>query len=178
MRCYCCSNLPFSSCCEPFLKGQAKPQTAAQLMRSRFSAYASKQFEYVLATYTKERQPELSVDELINMARIIDDNPLKDNPQKGTELFDVVDENDQVLGQKERAHVHAECLLHRAVHVFVFNKSGDLYLQKRSMRFYGISTIPGFSQQHFNRSTTFYVKNILIRGVYVEVGGYLNQHHY
>ncbi|WP_423781655.1 YchJ family protein [Alteromonas stellipolaris] len=64
MRCYCCSNLPFSSCCEPFLKGQAKPQTAAQLMRSRFSAYASKQFEYVLATYTKERQPELSVDEL------------------------------------------------------------------------------------------------------------------
>lgn len=51
-------------------------------------------------------------------------------------------------------------------------------LQKRSMRFYGISTIPGFSLQHFNRSTTFYVKNILIRGVHVEVGGYLNQHHY
>jgi len=50
-------------------------------------------------------------------------------------------------------------------------------LQKRSMRFYGISTIPGFSLQHFNRSATFYVKNILIRGVYVEVGGYLNQHH-
>ena len=79
------------------------------------------------------RAEELSVDEWINMARIIDDNPLKDNPQKGTELFDVVDENDQVLGQKERAHVHAEGLLHRAVHVFVFNKSGDLYLQKRSM---------------------------------------------
>jgi SEC-C motif-containing protein len=64
MRCFCCSNLPFSSCCEPFLKGQATPQTAAQLMRSRFSAYASKQFDYVLATYTKVRQPELSVDEL------------------------------------------------------------------------------------------------------------------
>ena len=64
MRCYCCSNLPFSSCCEPFLKGQATPQTAALLMRSRFSAYASKQFDYVLATYTKVRQPELSVDEL------------------------------------------------------------------------------------------------------------------
>lgn len=47
-----------------FLKGHATPQTAAQLMRSRFSAYASKQFDYVLATYTKVRQPELSVNEL------------------------------------------------------------------------------------------------------------------
>ena len=64
MRCFCCSNLPFSSCCEPFLKGHATPQTAAHLMRSRFSAYASKQFDYVLATYTKVRQPELSVNEL------------------------------------------------------------------------------------------------------------------
>jgi len=59
----------------------------------------------------------------------------------------------------------------------ITTSSTTSHLQKRSMRFYGISTIPGFSLQHFNRSATFYVKNILIRGVYVEVGGYLNQHH-
>jgi len=64
MRCFCCSNLPYSSCCEPFLNGQALPQTSAQLMRSRFAAYASKQFDYVLATYTKVKQSNLRVNEL------------------------------------------------------------------------------------------------------------------
>ena len=79
------------------------------------------------------RAEELSVEEWIKMARIVDDNPLKDNPQKGDEMFDVVDEDDKVIDQMERSRVHSECLLHRAVHVFVFNKRGDLYLQKRSV---------------------------------------------
>ena len=79
------------------------------------------------------RAEELSINEWINMARFLDDNPLKDNPQKSSEMFDVVDENDEVVDQMERSRVHSEGLLHRAVHVFVFNKSGDLYLQKRSV---------------------------------------------
>ncbi len=78
------------------------------------------------------RAEELSIYEWIKLARFIDDNPLKDNPQQGDEMFDVVDENDQVIDQMERSRVHSEGLLHRAVHVFVFNKCGDLYLQKRS----------------------------------------------
>ncbi len=48
------------------------------------------------------------------------------------EQFDVVDENDVVVGQKSRHEVHAERLLHRAVHIFVFNPRGELFLQKRS----------------------------------------------
>ena len=79
------------------------------------------------------RAEELSVLEWINMARLIDQNPLKDNPQEGDEMFDVVDENDHVLRQLERSQVHSKSLLHRAVHVFVFNKHGDLFLQKRSL---------------------------------------------
>jgi 16S rRNA (adenine1518-N6/adenine1519-N6)-dimethyltransferase len=38
-----------------------------------------------------------------------------------------------VIGQKTRAEVHSNQLLHRAVHVFVFNKRGQLLLQQRSM---------------------------------------------
>lgn len=87
MRCFCCSNLPFSSCCEPFLKGQAIPQTAAALMRSRFSAYASKQFAYVLATYTKVKQPELSVDELAASADNASWFALKVGDTKNVPLF-------------------------------------------------------------------------------------------
>lgn len=50
-----------------------------------------------------------------------------------TDIFDVVDENDEVLWQAPRSVVHREKLLHRAVHVLVFNKAGQLYLQRRSM---------------------------------------------
>ncbi len=53
--------------------------------------------------------------------------------QNGDEMFDVVDEHDEVLGQLTRREVHAAGLRHRAVHVFVFSSDGRLFLQKRSM---------------------------------------------
>jgi isopentenyl-diphosphate delta-isomerase type 1 len=49
------------------------------------------------------------------------------------ELLDVVDENDQVVSVKTRGEIHAEGLMHRAVHILVFNHQGDLFLQKRSL---------------------------------------------
>ena len=48
------------------------------------------------------------------------------------EIFDVVDEQDRVIGQAPRSVVHAQRLLHRAVHIFVFNSRSELLLQKRS----------------------------------------------
>lgn len=56
---------------------------------------------------------------------------MKSNPD--TELFDVVDEHDNVLHQETRTIVHRDKLLHRAVHILVFNSKGELYLQRRSM---------------------------------------------
>ena len=52
-----------------------------------------------------------------------------DNQQ---ELFDVVNANDEVIGQATRGEVHRRGLMHRAVHIFVFNFAGQFYLQKRS----------------------------------------------
>jgi isopentenyldiphosphate isomerase len=49
------------------------------------------------------------------------------------EIFDVVNERDEVIDQKPRSEVHARGLLHRAVHVLVFNSLGEVFLQKRSM---------------------------------------------
>jgi len=48
--CRCGSEQPFTRCCEPFLKGLAKPSTAEQLMRSRFTAFSLHNFEYLLDT--------------------------------------------------------------------------------------------------------------------------------
>jgi len=49
------------------------------------------------------------------------------------EIFDVVNDVDEVIGTATRAEVHAKGLRHRAVHILVFNRSGEIYLQKRSL---------------------------------------------
>ncbi|HEU5395956.1 MAG TPA: NUDIX domain-containing protein [Verrucomicrobiae bacterium] len=49
------------------------------------------------------------------------------------DIFDVVNERDEVIDRQPRSVVHARGLLHRAVHVLVFNSRGDVFLQKRSM---------------------------------------------
>jgi isopentenyldiphosphate isomerase len=48
------------------------------------------------------------------------------------EIFDVVNERDEVVGQAPRREVHARGLRHRAIHVLVFNARGEVFLQKRS----------------------------------------------
>jgi isopentenyldiphosphate isomerase len=49
------------------------------------------------------------------------------------EIFDVVNELDEVVDHKPRSEVHRLGLMHRAVHVLVFNARGEVFLQKRSM---------------------------------------------
>ncbi len=49
------------------------------------------------------------------------------------EIFDVVNDRDEVIGQKLRREVHRDGDKHRAVHVLVFNARGEVFLQKRSM---------------------------------------------
>ena len=49
------------------------------------------------------------------------------------EIFDVVNERDEVVGRMPRREVHRQKLRHRAVHVLVFNRRGELFLQQRSL---------------------------------------------
>jgi isopentenyl-diphosphate delta-isomerase type 1 len=49
------------------------------------------------------------------------------------EVFDLVDKNDQIIGQATRGECHRnKSLIHRCIGVLVFNNKGELYLQKRS----------------------------------------------
>jgi len=54
-------------------------------------------------------------------------------PANADELFDVVDLDDRVVSQAPRREVHAGNLLHRAVHVMVYDPNGHLFLQRRSL---------------------------------------------
>ncbi|HLO73298.1 MAG TPA: YchJ family metal-binding protein [Flavobacterium sp.] len=48
--CYCGSSLYFQDCCKPYIKGNTKAPTAEALMRSRYSAYATGEADYLIAT--------------------------------------------------------------------------------------------------------------------------------
>ncbi|MDB6121412.1 MAG: hydrolase [Pedosphaera sp.] len=60
--------------------------------------------------------------------------------QRTDEIFDVVNERDEVIGCEQRGEVHRLGLRHRAVHILVFNSRGEVFLQKRSMK---KDTFPG-----------------------------------
>lgn len=51
-----------------------------------------------------------------------------------SEFFEIVDENDQVIGTALRSECHGNPkLVHRVAHVLVFDRQGRLLLQKRAM---------------------------------------------
>jgi isopentenyldiphosphate isomerase len=49
------------------------------------------------------------------------------------ELLDVVDAEDRVIDVRTRGEVHRLGLMHRSVHILLFNSVGELFIQKRSM---------------------------------------------
>ncbi len=48
------------------------------------------------------------------------------------EILEIVDSHDKVIGTATRSEIHRRGLLHRAVHLFVFNPEGQIYIQRRS----------------------------------------------
>jgi isopentenyl-diphosphate delta-isomerase type 1 len=49
------------------------------------------------------------------------------------EILEIVDSNDKVIGTGTRSEIHRLGLSHRAVHLFVFNAPGQVYVQRRSL---------------------------------------------
>lgn len=78
------------------------------------------------------RAEEISLPQWLGITRAYDTHPLAGIPQNNDEIFDVVDADDQVVRQATRQEVHEHNLMHRAVHILVFNKHRDCLLQKRS----------------------------------------------
>jgi isopentenyl-diphosphate delta-isomerase type 1 len=67
------------------------------------------------------------------MYAIIQMNPDTTDPQE--ELFDVVNENDEIVGEATRREVHQDPkLIHRVVHIWIINDKGEILLQQRSMK--------------------------------------------
>ena len=121
------------------------PKLFAQLVRQGFSQ-RRKQLQKLLRDHIsnwetaadecgfepKARAEELSLEQWIALSNFATPEPAVQPVDPATEWFAVVDETDRVVGKAPRAEVHANNLLHRAVHVLLFNDKGELFLQKRS----------------------------------------------
>lgn len=56
--CLCGSDLCYVECCGPYHSGEKFPTTAEALMRSRFTAYARRDAEYLLTTWDASKRPK------------------------------------------------------------------------------------------------------------------------
>lgn len=80
----------------------------------------------------KARAEELSLGQWIALANYVAPITSTEGGDGPEESFSVVDVHDQVLGAAPRSQVHANNLLHRAVHMLIFNSAGEVFLQLRS----------------------------------------------
>lgn len=75
--CPCTSKKPYDRCCGPFHAGQALPETAELLMRSRFSAYALGKVDYLIATRPAARRADEDRGELLRYCKSVQPVGLK-----------------------------------------------------------------------------------------------------
>ena len=64
MSCPCGSESTFESCCEKYLLGKANPETAEKLMRSRYSAFVKREYDYIWNTHDEKTRDEISKEEI------------------------------------------------------------------------------------------------------------------
>lgn len=66
--CPCCSQLDYADCCQRYHLG-ALPETAEQLMRSRYTAFVRRDINYIIATTLPAQQASLDVAALTQWAQ-------------------------------------------------------------------------------------------------------------
>ncbi|HNX93616.1 MAG TPA: YchJ family metal-binding protein [Holophaga sp.] len=122
--CPCTSKRPFDACCAPFLSGQKAPETAEQLMRSRFSAYAMLRADYLVDTTAEAEREKLDVDELARYCRAVKCISLK---VLKTEGGGAQDETGTVLFHAS-LQINGRRMLHRELSQFVRENGRWVYL--------------------------------------------------
>ena len=68
MLCPCGSKLEYIRCCEPLITRNKSAKSPEQLMRSRYSAYAKKEIEYIYHTYSLSSKKTQSIAEILSWA--------------------------------------------------------------------------------------------------------------
>lgn len=70
--CFCGSAISFQDCCHKYIIGTQKAPTALALMKSRYSAYASHQVDYLLNTTHSSQRKYYTKTDILNWATVND----------------------------------------------------------------------------------------------------------
>ena len=68
-QCPCGSGLAYAQCCRPYLEGDSWPETAEDLVRSRYTAYGSGHFGYLVETTHPDHRDGVTAEQLAQSAR-------------------------------------------------------------------------------------------------------------
>lgn len=71
-ECPCRSGAAYDACCGPFIQGDAAPETAEALMRSRYTAFARGEVEYLGSTIHPDAREGYDADEVRSWAETAD----------------------------------------------------------------------------------------------------------
>jgi len=138
---------------EPLLATESEAGTFERLVRRAFSQrrkmipkllrqdWPAAALEEALAAVGIDRQARaehVSLDQYVALTRWLvraglERRTATRSQRSKEEIFEVVNEQDEVQGRLPRSEVHRRNLRHRAVHILVFNRVGQLFLQRRSM---------------------------------------------
>jgi SEC-C motif-containing protein len=111
-NCPCSSGLLFANCCEPVLKGERESETAAELMRARYSAFATGAIDFIVATTHSKTRPEVSIPDIRQWS--------ESSTWQGLEIIDTsdIDENKTLLSFEARFTQRGKEQRHREKSVF------------------------------------------------------------
>lgn len=115
--CPCGSGLPYAQCCGPCHDGSRPARTAEALMRSRYSAFVRRDYDYLIASLAPEKRPaanELEADRQDFLEqqknihwqalRILETRKGKRKDRQGHVLFEAVfTEQEQTLTLRENS---------------------------------------------------------------------------
>lgn len=141
--CFCDSGLVFSVCCQPILTGEAYARDASALMRSRYSAYCTKNFDYVLRTYDASTRATLSIDDLKQSAhdtqwlglQVAQSGIENGNSFVEFQAFFKAENQLQMLHEKSFFAIENECWVY--THGNIFEDSGELKYDRNKLCFCG-----------------------------------------
>jgi SEC-C motif domain protein len=85
--CPCGSGAPFANCCEQIINGERETQTAEELMRARYAAFATGAIDFIVESTHSRSRRELNIQDIREWSenstwrglQIIDTKPVNDD---------------------------------------------------------------------------------------------------
>lgn len=110
--CPCGSGNSFASCCEPVIKGERESATAAELMRARYSAFATGAIDFIVSSTHSSTRGEVNVADITEWSQT--------STWHGLEIIDTkdVDENKSLVSFAAQFTQRGQDVNHRELSLF------------------------------------------------------------